>query len=165
MKKVLFVCIENSCRSQMAEGFARHLGKGIIEAYSAGSRPSGQVNPTAIEVMCEAGIDISGQSSKGFDELPVKKFDYVITLGCQDMCPFVPAEEHIDWRISDPKAKSIDIFRQVRDTIKIAVEKLINNVREADGLRNAIQEELINDYMVKDPTTTTRAVPLQQDNP
>lgn len=131
MKKVLFVCIENSCRSQIAEGFAKALGKNVIEAYSAGSRPSGKVNPTAIQVMREIGIDISGQKSKGFLELPVKEFDYVITLGCQDICPFVPANEHIEWQISDPKDKGIDFFRKVRDEIKSEVEKIIQNVKEA----------------------------------
>jgi len=132
MKKVLFVCIENSCRSQIAEGFAKSLGKNVIEAYSAGSRPSGKVNPAAIQVMREIGIDISGQKSKGFLELPVKEFDYVITLGCQDICPFVPASEHIEWQISDPKDKGIDFFRKVRDEIKSEVEKIIQNVKEAN---------------------------------
>jgi len=128
MKKVLFVCVENSCRSQMAEGFARDLGKGVIEAYSAGSRPSGKVNPEAVRVMQEAGIDISSQQSKGFDQLPVKEFDYVITLGCQDACPFVPAREHIDWNIEDPKDKDTDFFRKVRDDIADKVKELIKNV-------------------------------------
>jgi glutathione/glutaredoxin type arsenate reductase len=130
MKRVLFVCIENSCRSQIAEGFAQKLGKGIIEAYSAGSRPSGKINPTAVEVMREAAIDISGQYSKGFNDLPVKKFDYVITLGCQDVCPFVPADKHIDWQISDPKGKGIESFRKVRDEIKFKVGELIENIKD-----------------------------------
>ena len=132
MKKVLFVCVENSCRSQIAEGFAKSLGTNVIEAYSAGSRPSGKVNPTAIQVMQEIGIDISGQKSKGFLELPVKGFDYVITLGCQDICPFVPASEHIEWQISDTKDKGIDYFRKVRDEIKCEVEKLIQKVKETN---------------------------------
>jgi glutathione/glutaredoxin type arsenate reductase len=130
MKRVLFVCIENSCRSQIAEGFAHKLGKGIIEAYSAGSRPSGKINPTAVEVMRDAGIDISSQYSKGFNDLPVKEFDYVITLGCQDVCPFVPAKEHIEWKIDDPKNKSVDFFRDVRDKIKSEVYKFVEIVRE-----------------------------------
>ena len=126
--KVLFVCIENSCRSQIAEGFARNLGEGVIEAYSAGSRPSGKTNPEAIRVMQELGIDISSQSSKGFDQLPVKEFDYVITLGCQDVCPFVPAKQHIDWHVDDPKGKDVEFFRKVRDAIAEAVKELIKNV-------------------------------------
>ena len=125
MKTVLFVCVENSCRSQMAEGFARNLGEGIIESYSAGSRPSGKINPEAIRVMRELGIDISSRRSKGFDQLSVKEFDFVITLGCQDTCPFVPAKQHIDWSIDDPKGKDVEFFRQVRDTIAKKAGELI----------------------------------------
>lgn len=129
MKRVLFVCIENSCRSQIAEGFASNLGKDVIETCSAGSQPSGKVDPMAIEVMREIGIDISNQKSKGFIEVPVKKFDYVITLGCKDICPFVPASEHIEWQISDPKDKGIDFFRKTRDKIRCEVEKFIQNIK------------------------------------
>jgi len=125
MKKVLFVCVENSCRSQIAEGFAQAFGKGAIEAYSAGSKPLGKVNPLAIEVMREAGIDISGNLSKGFNELPVNNFDYVVTLGCQDICPFFPADKHIEWQIDDPKDKNIEFFRKVRDDIGNRVRELI----------------------------------------
>jgi arsenate reductase len=124
MKKVLFVCVENSCRSQMAEGFARLFGKGIFEPYSAGSKPSGKVDPVAVEVMKEAGIDILSQKSKGFNDLSVKEFDMVITLGCGDVCPFIPAKEHIEWKIDDPKGKEIGIFRIVRDYIKDHIKKL-----------------------------------------
>jgi glutathione/glutaredoxin type arsenate reductase len=125
MKKVLFVCVENSCRSQMAEGFARHLGKGLVEAYSAGSRPSGKVNPDAVAVMKESGIDISSQTSKGFGDVLGVSFDYAITLGCKDTCPFVPAQKHFEWQIGDPKGKSIDVFRVVRDRIKGEVVRFI----------------------------------------
>ena len=125
MKKVLFVCVENSCRSQMADGFAKVLGEGKIESYSAGSRPSGKVNPDAIKIMQEAGIDISGAESKGFQDLGVEKFDYVVTMGCKDICPFVPADKHFDWQIEDPKGKGEDFFRQTRDLIKSKVEQLI----------------------------------------
>jgi arsenate reductase len=125
MKKILFVCIENSCRSQMAEGWARFLGAGSVEPYSAGSKPPEEVNPAAIEVMKEAGIDISSNKPKGFTDLPVKKFDYVITMGCGDICPFVPADKHINWKIDDPKGKDMDFFRKVRDSIKNRVVNLI----------------------------------------
>lgn len=114
----------------MAEGFAQEIGRDILDAYSAGSRPSGNVNPTAVKVMQEIGIDIFNQKSKGFTDLPVKEFDYVVTLGCQDVCPFVPAKEHLDWQISDPKNKDIEFFRNVRDDIKNKVVKLIENIRE-----------------------------------
>jgi len=129
MKKILFVCIENSCRSQMAEGFAKVIGEGIVEVYSAGSRPSGKVDPMAIQIMQEIGIDISGQRSKGFLELSLKEFDYVITLGCQDVCPFVPANEHIEWQISDPKNKGLDFYRKIRDEIRSRVEEFIQGLR------------------------------------
>jgi glutathione/glutaredoxin type arsenate reductase len=127
MQKVLFVCIENSCRSQIAEGFARSLGKDVIEAYSAGSKPSGKVNPDAIKVMREAGIDISLQESKGFSDLTGKNFDYVITLGCGDACPFVPADKHIEWKIENPMGKDLDFFRQTRDEIR---DKVINFIEK-----------------------------------
>jgi arsenate reductase len=126
-KKVLFVCVENSCRSQMAEGFAKYFGKDTLEAYSAGSKPSGKVNPAAIQVMRESGIDILEQKSKGFNDLAIKKFDYVITLGCQDVCPFVPADKHIEWEIADPKGKDITFFRKIRDEIK---DKIIGLTKE-----------------------------------
>lgn len=124
MKRVLFVCVENSCRSQIAEGFARSFASSVFEAYSAGSKPSGVINPMAIDVMREAGVDISAQRSKGFDRIDVKRFDAVVTMGCGDVCPFVPAEKHIDWQIEDPKGKGIDVFRRVRDTIKDKVKDL-----------------------------------------
>lgn len=128
MKKVLFVCVENSCRSQMAEGFAKKLGQGRIEASSAGSNPSGKVEVMAIRVMKEKGIDISGQRSKGFGDLKEKDFDYVITLGCKDVCPFVPAKERIEWDLSDPKGKPIEAYREIRDAIERKLHELIKNL-------------------------------------
>jgi len=125
MKKILFVCGENSCRSQMAEGFARHFGAGKVEAFSAGSRPSGRVDPEAVEAMSEAGIDISPQRSKGFSDLPEKKFELAVTMGCRDICPIVPAEESIEWNIEDPKGKGPGFFRKVRDEIGRKVKELI----------------------------------------
>lgn len=128
MKKLLFVCIENACRSQMAEGFANHFGKGILESYSAGSKPSGKVNSKTIIVMKEAGIDISFAKSKGFDELLLKKFDYVITLGCKDICSFIPAHKHIEWQIEDPKGKNMEFFRKVRNLIEEKVKELVKDI-------------------------------------
>jgi len=124
-KRILFICIENSCRSQIAEGFVKHLDINTLEVYSAGSKPSGEVNPMAIEVMLELGIDISQQKSKGFNDLPIKKFDYVITLGCNDLCPFVPADKHIEWRIENPRGKDLNFFRKIRDQIKNEVTSFI----------------------------------------
>ena len=126
------MCIENSCRSQIAEGFAKQMGKSIIDSYSAGSRPSGMVNPNAVKVMKELGVDISLYKSKTFDALPVKKFDFVVHLGCKDACPFVPAYEHIYWDIDDPSGKDIDFFRKVRDNIKNNIKQLILKVSAQD---------------------------------
>ncbi len=128
MKKILFICIENSCRSQIGEAFANFLGKDRVIAYSAGSKPSGKVNEAAIEVMEENGIDISSARSKGFSDLPIKDFDSVISMGCKDACPFVPAESHIDWQIPDPKEKGIDFFRKIRDDIEKRVKRLIDDI-------------------------------------
>lgn len=128
MKKVLFVCIENSCRSQMAEGFAKKFGQGKIEAKSAGSNSSGRVEEMAIQVMKEKDIDISDQQSKGFEDLECKDFDYVITMGCKDVCPFVPARQRLEWDVSDPKGKSIEVFRQTRDHIEEKVREFIESL-------------------------------------
>ncbi|MBI4377713.1 MAG: arsenate reductase ArsC [Nitrospinae bacterium] len=133
--KILFVCIENSCRSQMAEGFARSVmvspetksGQRIpqIEVYSAGSMPSGIVNPIAVAVMKEKGINISAQTSKGFNTLPEGEFDITITMGCGGECPSIPAKERIDWQIRDPKGSPIEVFREVRDEIEKKVLELL----------------------------------------
>ena len=133
-KSILFVCVENSCRSQMAEAFARNYGADI-QVYSAGSRPSGVVNKDAILVMQEIGIDMSYYKSKGFTDLPFKEFDYVITLGCKDTCPFIPADKHIEWDIADPKGQGVDFFRRTRDQIKNKVEELLEDImrEEANG--------------------------------
>lgn len=130
MKKILFVCVENSCRSQMTEGLARHVGKLLLEPYSAGSKPSRVVNPNAIKVMKEIGIDISRYRSKGFDDLAERDFDYVITLGCGDACPFFPAGKHVDWNIEDPKNKDIEYFRKTRDQIKAKIQQLLTEIKD-----------------------------------
>jgi len=128
MKKVLFVCVENSCRSQMAEGFARHFGRGVVEAHSAGSRPGAEVNPLAVEVMGEVGIDISARAPKGFSDLSAGAIDYIVMMGCRDKCPVVPAEERIEWEIPDPKGEGIDLFRGVRDEIGRKVKSLMEEI-------------------------------------
>lgn len=121
MKRILFVCIENAGRSQMAEAFARMRG---IEAYSAGSRPSGKINPNAILVMNEAGYDLSAHRSKSLDEIPKIKYDVVVTMGCGDACPFVKAEKRLDWTIPDPKNGSLEDVRKIRDLIESNVKTL-----------------------------------------
>jgi protein-tyrosine-phosphatase len=123
-KRVLFVCIENSCRSQMAEAFAHLQADDRIEAYSAGSRPSGRVNPQAVAAMAELGYDLGKHSSKSLGEIPQVKYDYVVTMGCGDECPFIPAGHHEDWAIPDPKELPPDEFRKVRDMIGERVKEL-----------------------------------------
>jgi protein-tyrosine-phosphatase len=122
--RVLFVCIENSCRSQMAEAFAHLQADDRIEAFSAGSRPAGRVDPKAVAAMAELGYDLGGHRSKSLDEIPKVKYDYVITMGCGDECPFIPAGHHEDWEIPDPKALPLDEFRKVRDLIEERVKEL-----------------------------------------
>jgi arsenate reductase (thioredoxin) len=123
-KRVLFVCIENSGRSQMAEAFAHLYAQDSIQAFSAGSRPSGKVNPMAIKTMAELGYDLNRQHSKSLSDVPQDKYDYVITMGCGDECPFIPAEHHEDWDIPDPKSLPLDEFRKVRDLIGECVKEL-----------------------------------------
>lgn len=120
--RMLFVCVENSNRSQMAEAFARMLGGGAVEAYSAGSRPSGVVNPKAVEALRELGYDLMTHGSKSLDELPPVEFDFVATMGCGDACPLVRANRRADWAIPDPKHLPPDEFRAVRDLIRDKVQ-------------------------------------------
>ena len=122
--RVLFICIENSCRSQMAEAFAHLYAQDSIQATSAGSRPSGQINPTAVAVMAELGYDLGRHTSKSLSEIPQVKYDYVITMGCGDECPFIPADAHEDWDLPNPKMLPLEEFRQVRDRIGERVKEL-----------------------------------------
>jgi protein-tyrosine-phosphatase len=121
-RRVLFVCVENSCRSQMAEGFARAAG--MTEAWSAGSRPSGQVNPRAAAFMKEKGVDLAAHRSKGLDALPPGEWDLVVTMGCGDACPSVRAKAREDWALPDPKSLDDAAFRAVRDEIEARVKAL-----------------------------------------
>jgi protein-tyrosine-phosphatase len=127
-KKLLFVCIENSNRSQMSQAFARILGGDAVEAYSAGSRPSGLVNPKAIASMQEIGYDLSKHDSKSLNDIPDIEYDAVVTMGCGDACPWVRAKQHLDWAIPDPKHMEPDDFRTVRDYIRTQVEALLKTV-------------------------------------
>ncbi|MGH9970050.1 MAG: arsenate reductase ArsC [Pyrinomonadaceae bacterium] len=124
-KTVLFVCVENSNRSQMAEAFAHINGAGKIEAFSAGSRPTGQINPKAVEAMRELDYDLTGHNSKSLAEIPDVEFDFVATMGCGDECPFVRAKRREDWDIPDPRHLPPDEFRKVRDLIRAKVTALI----------------------------------------
>ena len=134
-KKLLFVCIENSNRSQMSQAFAKILGGDAVEAYSAGSKPSGIVNPKAIAAMKELGYDLSTHDSKSLDQVKAfAPFDAVVTMGCGDACPWMPAKKFIDWQIPDPKHMEPNEFNQVRDFIGEKVKELLKelNVQVSD---------------------------------
>src|SRR5258706_11796304 len=128
-KRLLFVCVENSNRSQMAEAFARIHGQNRVKAYSAGSRPSGKVNPKAIEAMRAVGYDLSSHRSKSLDELAGIEFDFVATMGCGDECPLVRAKRRDDWNIPDPGEMTMDEFRAVRDEIEARVVHLLKELK------------------------------------
>ena len=123
-KRVLFVCVENSNRSQMAEALARLHGGSGVEALSAGSKPSGQINPKAVRFMAELGYDLTAHASKSLDEID-GEFDAVITMGCGDSCPWVPARLREDWALPDPKHMDDDRYRAVRDEIARRVKTLL----------------------------------------
>jgi protein-tyrosine-phosphatase len=123
--RLLFVCVENSNRSQMAEALARLRGGERVEAWSAGSRPSGTVNPKAVEAMRELDYDLTRHVSKSLDELPGGAFDAVVTMGCGDACPHVPAARREDWAIPDPRELPPERFREVRDQIDAKVRALL----------------------------------------
>lgn len=124
MTKIAFICVENACRSQMAEGFARELGTGQIKAFSAGSKPAKNVSPFAVAVMKEKGIDISSQRPKSLLDIR-EEFDYVVTMGCEDICPAISSKKIIQWDIPDPKMGTIEDFRKVRDIIEEKVKALL----------------------------------------
>lgn len=125
MKKVLFVCVENSNRSQMAEAFARLHGGGRVEAYSAGSRPSGRINPRAIAAMQEIGYDLTTHTSKGLEAFQGQEVDVAVTMGCGDACPSVHARRREEWHIPDPRDMPPEQFREVRDLIEAKVKELL----------------------------------------
>jgi len=128
-KKILFVCIENSNRSQMSEAFARMLGGDSIEPYSAGSAPSGKINPKAIAAMKELGYDLSTHHSKSLEEVKqFAPFNAVVTMGCGDACPWMLAKEFIDWEIPDPKNMNEDDFRKVSALIGDKVKQLLTSL-------------------------------------
>ena len=128
MKRVLFVCVENSNRSQMAEAFARLHGGAGVEALSAGSAPSGRINPKAIRFMGELGYDLSTHASKSLDEIG-GEFDAVVTMGCGDSCPWVPAKRREDWQLPDPRDLDDAGYRAVRDEISARVQRLLAELR------------------------------------
>jgi arsenate reductase len=122
---VLFVCVHNAGRSQMAAGYLRELGGDRVEVRSAGSEPKDQINPVAIEAMAEEGIDITGNTPKILTVDAVKESDVVITMGCGDACPIFPGKRYEDWELDDPAGQSIEAVRPIRDEIRRRVEALV----------------------------------------
>ena len=125
---VLFVCVHNAGRSQMAAGFMRELGKGRVEVLSAGSAPKDSINPVAIAAMAEVGIDIANNTPKVLTPEAVQESDAVITMGCGDVCPFYPGKRYEDWVLEDPAGQGIEPVRVIRDEIKLRVEKLLSEL-------------------------------------
>lgn len=138
MHRILFVCVENSNRSQMAEAFARIHGAGRIDTRSGGSRPSGRVNPRAVAAMAELGYDLGAHTSGSVDEAGPGPWDVLVTMGCGDECPWVAARERLDWDLPDPKDLPEPEFRRVRDEIERRVVALIARLDQegSSGLRS-----------------------------
>ncbi len=130
-KKVAFVCVHNSCRSQMAEAWANYLGRDLLEAYSAGTETYPEVKPGALQVMEEAGIDMSGHSPKLLTDIP-EAVDILITMGCGVVCPYWPNQHQEDWGLEDPSGGPIEGFRTTRDLIRVKVEELIQRVKDGE---------------------------------
>lgn len=128
--RVLFVCVENACRSQMAAGFARGPGSRRVDAHSAGSAPADAVNPRAIAVMAERGCDISGCVPQSLDAFRGQAFDVLVTMGCGDACPWLPARRREDWALPDPKQLDDAGFRAVRDDIERRVRTLLDRLED-----------------------------------
>ena len=128
LASVMFVCVHNAGRSQMAQGFLHHLAGDRIEVRSSGTMPGDQVNPSAVAAMAELGIDISAAKPKVLTDDDVRASDYVITMGCGDACPFYPGKIYLDWKLEDPAGKGVDSVRPIRDEIKNLVENLIAEI-------------------------------------
>ena len=125
---VLFVCVHNAGRSQMAAGFMRELGQGRVEVLSAGSAPKDSINPVAVAAMAEVGIDIANNTPKVLTPEAVQESDAVITMGCGDVCPFYAGKRYEDWVLEDPAGQGIEPVRVIRDEIKLRVEKLLSEL-------------------------------------
>ncbi len=125
---VLFVCVHNAGRSQMAAGWLRELAGDRVEVRSAGSEPANQINPMAVEAMREAGIDITGNTPQLLEYDTAKTSDVIVTMGCGDACPVFPGKRYEDWELTDPAGQSIDVVREVRDDIRARVEALVRDL-------------------------------------
>ena len=122
---VLFLCVHNAGRSQMAAGFMRTLGGDSVEVFSAGSEPAASLNPAAVAAMREVGIDITAESPRRWTEEMIGSVDIVVTMGCGDTCPYVPGTRYVDWEIEDPAGKDLDLVRPIRDELERRVKALL----------------------------------------
>jgi protein-tyrosine-phosphatase len=129
MKQVLFVCVENANRSQMAEAFARHHGSDVVEAVSAGSRPAAAVNPRAVAALHERGIEVGERRPRSLQEIPEGRYEYVVTMGCGDACPWVQAAHREDWELPDPRNLPPLECNKIRDEIERRVLRLLDRIR------------------------------------
>jgi arsenate reductase len=125
---VLFVCVHNAGRSQMAAGWLRHLAPDKVDVRSAGSAPADRINPAAVEAMREVGIDITDQTPKKLDGETAEGSDVIITMGCGDACPVFPGKRYEDWKLQDPAGKGVDAVRAIRDEIRVRIEKLLTEL-------------------------------------
>lgn len=125
---VLFVCVHNAGRSQMAAGFLRHLAGDRVDVLSAGTAPRDQVNPVAVEAMLEVGIDVSTATPTVLTDASVQSSDVVITMGCGDACPFYPGKRYLDWQLDDPAGQTLDVVRRIRDDIEARVRLLLDEL-------------------------------------
>lgn len=130
-KRVAFICVHNSCRSQMAEGWAKKLGSDVLEVYSAGTESYPEVKPLAVQAMEKSGVDMSEHHPKLLSDIP-KEIDYLITMGCNVVCPYVPCKHSEDWGLADPSGGPIEDYIITRDIIKEKVEQLIRRVKNND---------------------------------
>lgn len=128
MPSVLFLCTHNAGRSQMAAGFARHLGGGSLEVYSGGSEPADAVNPAAVEAMAEVGIDIASATPQPWTDAVVERVDVVVTMGCGDSCPVFPGVRYVDWELDDPAGAPLEVVRPIRDEIEGRVRALLEQL-------------------------------------
>jgi len=131
---VLFVCVHNAGRSQMAAGYLHHLARSTVEVRSAGSEPADRINPIAVQAMAEEGIDIANEQPKILTTEAVKTSDVVITMGCGDTCPFYPGKRYEDWVLDDPAGQGIEVVRPIRDEIRRRVEQLIDELQPASRM-------------------------------
>jgi len=130
---VLFVCVHNAGRSQMAAGWLRHLAGDAVEVRSAGSEPAGSINPVAVEVMREVGVDITGQTPRRLEYTTAQESDVIVTMGCGDACPVFPGKRYEDWQLDDPAGQDIGTVRRIRDDIRGRVEKLLAELPTTRG--------------------------------